>query len=1195
MAQNRVGTLLLNAETKGFAASERDARSLGREIGRTERDAAALGATSRTTGLRTEEMGGSMQRASRNVRGLSTGSVLATGALIGLAASLTAVGRNASRVSLALAGAVAETSTLIDGTRGQIRQLTESSAELAATFGGTAAAQAQGYYAVISAGADFATEATDALVASNQLAIGGVAELGAAVQLLTGTQNAFAAQNLESIEISNIFFEVVRNGITTIPQLANSFANVSSIAAGFGVSLQTTGSAIAALTATGTQTTMATTQIRALITAFQNLNEEQIGFARQLGVTSTAPADFVQIIQQLEVGLSGYTSQSERATALSNIFGSQIEALGAVVSLTGGGFDTFNRTLFATENSAGATGAAVSKIADGDAQMLAVALGQIEQANVRIGDVVNNVLIPSYTTWAGLVNNVASSISDFDLVAATDGLERAFVLFSSSAVTGGIFGTGAERAQEIRDEMTLLEIGNARIANSAALSLASERVADSRVDSETTTRATLNAEEVLLAELRNRRDIYNELAVAENRAGLISQDTAQNRVRAEIAVREQEAITENARLANTRAEQIRHLSRLENIDAQVSAEAQLASAQFISAAGITADPNIERFTAISTALQEEEEQVRNQLRGIAVQLVNANDAEQVELRLHYATKLRLLENNNASQEEINSSFYLLQELELNEFLSGVEERALASYERRKAEQIRANNEAIAEERRANREIFNLGNAAFDFRARAFTQSNSALADFSNPDNSFDRALAQDELDARQASLDAFGELSTEIVDTTGHLQNLGIVSADSANSITNAIGAINSVVSTLNAFSGTGAIGQALGLGATAGVGGALGGFGAGIAGIAAGALPVALGIGGAIAILGGERVTGQGLGVDFNDGTGDSTTQIRRTGLTGLVKGFNETVVTEFTGGQASIIASFVEQVTAANEAIAVQFGATLDNIGRITGDTQAEIADSATNAYLRQIEGLEMFRQAGEENIDTARRLLEGSREINEQLAGAGLGGFGADAFARNRAIGASADFESGNLAGFVSSLSPERQLEIARENLRREAGDVIGGRLLLDTNQETGAFSSVEALDEAITRLGAQQDVAGVTASALATAVNARDNLLDIERLEAIIADRDAPPPVVVEVEPARANIQRDPRRIELSSDNFATERERRIAQTTLDNLQGQSPDEERNRLLRDMASAIRTGNTDIAEALETISLFNERSNA
>ncbi len=193
----------------------------------------------------------------------------------------------ASRANLDFSRSLAETATLLDGTIPQLTEITDQSIALAGVFGGTASAQAQGFYAIYSAGASNSSEALDRLTVANKLAIGGVADLGAATQLLTGTLNAYSAFGYDAIQVSNIFFEVVRNGITTIPQLAQSFSTVSAVAANFGVSLGVAGSALAAITATGTVTAQATTQVRSLLLSLQRLNAEQIRSARQLGVTST--------------------------------------------------------------------------------------------------------------------------------------------------------------------------------------------------------------------------------------------------------------------------------------------------------------------------------------------------------------------------------------------------------------------------------------------------------------------------------------------------------------------------------------------------------------------------------------------------------------------------------------------------------------------------------------------------------------------------------------------------------------------------------------------------------------------------------------------------------------------------------------------------------------------------------------------
>ena len=409
----------------------------------------AVDGVNRATGKaspRVKKLGTEAKRTSNNLKGINTSSVLARAGIVALGFIAVRSLSAPSKAALNFGKNIAEVSTLIQGTRAQIAGLERDTLALTATYGGRASDQAQGFYAAYSAGAKNAADALAIVTAGNKLALGGVATLDSSLLLLTGTLNAYTEFGYEAGRVSDIFFEVVKNGITTIPKLAAAFSNVSATAANFGVNLETTGSAVAAITATGTQTAVATTQVRALLSALQKLSPEAKAFAKTLGVTSTAPKDFAQIITQLTTALDSVVDPTERANILFKLFGTEIEALNAGFNLTGGGAATFQKTLKATANSAGATDEAVAKLADTMSNRLNIAVGKVDKAKILFGKQLNKVLIPALTKGASLIEffadnmDIAAGIAAGVLSIAVVGLTAKMIVLGAAvtAVTGGL-------------------------------------------------------------------------------------------------------------------------------------------------------------------------------------------------------------------------------------------------------------------------------------------------------------------------------------------------------------------------------------------------------------------------------------------------------------------------------------------------------------------------------------------------------------------------------------------------------------------------------------------------------------------------------------------------------------------------------------------------------------------------------------
>ncbi len=1081
-------SLFIRAIPVGFDATERQLRSLERQ---TVRTAGVTGTFSR-----------SQQTATASTKSLGAGSIITAAALLTVGTALVRVGRTAATASLNLGRAVAETSTLIEGTTRQIRTLSVESANLAATYGGTATAQAQGFYAVLSAGASDTAEALDTLNVANRLAIGGVAELGAATQLLTGTLNAFSQFGINATEVSDIFFEVVRNGITTIPQLAASFANVSSIAAGFGVNLQTTGSAVAALTATGTQTAQATTQIRALIAALQNLNEEQRNAARELGVTSLAPANLVQIVRELEVGLGSFGSATERSTALGAIFGSQIEALSGALSLTGGGFETFQRTLDATNNSAGATSRAFAKIADSDAQRLATALGGIEEANVTIGARILDTVIPATEAWARIVRRAAR---DFDNVAtilenqegrATFG-ERFFGSLSGIADTlipnftqlvglfGDVYNAGTRVNQTRADSDRLARLE--KDTNSALASGLGELidayggVAQAQFNSGTrenlsTLQNELSANNNLVAVLRDRRDVENSLSAEQVRNGQISQFEYNRRISDEGDLQRAIMQTEELEAEIAQKQAIRETERLSRQAGRVLPFAGDILSQFGSTLD-TRDADTIAFEQFSQNLRNRENANQASIQFVQAQIAVAYGEDLLRLNRQHQRLLLNERNFNTTRAEVTAQYYAIVaglQIDATKLEAEIEfqkEQALARQAEQAAEARRRRRETNAENRRRDTQREN-DRLLMISREYAEEVDRTLVGGI----NSVGSSIADSLLDQTD-TWESFGDSLVDIARRTVS----GIIAQFTSQQLLGALGF---------ATQGTGGAGQTglgnlLSAGAGAlnnggslvGTGVATGAPGAGgFITSTAGLTPlVAAGIAGAIAlaapaIVGSTRETGRGFDLNLGGDSGVDGNNFRTTRTSGLIGladlintgSRNRRTTSELSPTQIAEIEAVFIPARDALTRIGESFGVAFSEVS-VSGANATQAVQRYTQSTIEQIDGLERFQNEGESLIDTATRLANASNVANNALANVGLGAFAQslDGVARSAMIAAQ------GLNIVFNNRPVEERLAIERNNLRRDFGFTSSDSNPITVDALTRIIDSSEARAEPLRR--------------------------------------------------------------------------------------------------------------------------------
>lgn len=214
-------------------------------------------------------------------------------------------------------------------------------------------------YQAISAGVPSENVFDFMQVASNA-ALGGVTDLETAVDGITSVVNAYGSEAISAQQASDVMFTAVRLGKTDFEQLSTSLFNVIPTAASLGVSFTDVSASLAALTAQGTPTSVATTQLRAafveasksgskLDEALRALHGKGFADLIKSGMTST------------EVFLS--LRQSTPEQEFRDLF-SSVEASNAVLGLTNdtalGIIDTFGTM----EGAIGATDAAAATMAD---------------------------------------------------------------------------------------------------------------------------------------------------------------------------------------------------------------------------------------------------------------------------------------------------------------------------------------------------------------------------------------------------------------------------------------------------------------------------------------------------------------------------------------------------------------------------------------------------------------------------------------------------------------------------------------------------------------------------------------------------------------------------------------------------------------------------------------------------------------
>lgn len=215
-------------------------------------------------------------------------------------------------------------------------------------------------YAAISAGVQW-KDSLAFLSEAEKLSVAGKAELNTTTVALVSTLNAYGASTDQAGKYSDILFQTVKQGQTTLPELASQLSGVTSTAVLGGVSFEELGAAIATLTASGAPTGQAITRINAALSAIIKPSGEAADLAAELGIQFD--------IQALKTkGLSGVLADVAEKTGgagdkMAVLFGST-EALNAVNVLAVSSSGKFRDNLDAMRNSAGAVETAFGKMKD---------------------------------------------------------------------------------------------------------------------------------------------------------------------------------------------------------------------------------------------------------------------------------------------------------------------------------------------------------------------------------------------------------------------------------------------------------------------------------------------------------------------------------------------------------------------------------------------------------------------------------------------------------------------------------------------------------------------------------------------------------------------------------------------------------------------------------------------------------------
>ncbi|MCK5433065.1 MAG: phage tail tape measure protein [Gammaproteobacteria bacterium] len=276
-------------------------------------------------------------------------------------------------------------------------QMSADALQFSTDFGVLSSETVPALYQAISAGVP-KDNVFNFLEVANKAAIGGVTDLETAVDGITSVVNAYGSDVIGASEASDLMFTAVAKGKTTMDELSKSLFNVIPTASALGVEFGDITAALASMTAQGTPTSVATTQLRQLLV---ELSKD--GGKTSKAFKEIAGVGFAEFIAQ-GGNVQGAMAIMEQAAdknnvALSDMFGS-VEAGNAALKITGKGAEGFANNIAAMADSAGATDTAFKKMDEGATRSMEQIKAAFDSAMIKIGNeflpIVKDDLLPIF-------------------------------------------------------------------------------------------------------------------------------------------------------------------------------------------------------------------------------------------------------------------------------------------------------------------------------------------------------------------------------------------------------------------------------------------------------------------------------------------------------------------------------------------------------------------------------------------------------------------------------------------------------------------------------------------------------------------------------------------------------------------------------------------------------------------------------
>jgi TP901 family phage tail tape measure protein len=316
--------------------------------------------------------------------------------------------------------ALAEVSTLTDKTIDQMGEMSNALILQSIQLGQMPIESTRLLYQTISAGATDAADSMLVMQTAQKAAIAGMADQVDVLSLLSSAVKSYGVSWTEVTKISDLAFQTVKLGQTTMAELSRDMQRTLSPAAALKISMEELFGAFATLTGVTGDTAEVATQLRGIMALLIKPGEDAKKAARELGIEWSANAVKARglgaILRDLGEATGGDVAQIAR-------FIPNVRALTGALALVGPQAEVFTRKTEEMRNSAGASNEAFRKMS----QTMKFAQDQFKASRQALAILVGKPLLDAMRPIIQGLNALTIGLVKF--AAANPALMKIFTTF----------------------------------------------------------------------------------------------------------------------------------------------------------------------------------------------------------------------------------------------------------------------------------------------------------------------------------------------------------------------------------------------------------------------------------------------------------------------------------------------------------------------------------------------------------------------------------------------------------------------------------------------------------------------------------------------------------------------------------------------------------------------------------------------